>query len=72
MSSESVRWSKGCVALASLLALVVLGVIAARAEVLEGEWYYEGEVPYEGNSRLKAKGKRRFKVTRGIPTAMAG
>ncbi len=52
MSTESVRWSKGCAALASLLVLAVLGAVAARAEVWEGEPYYEGEwegeVPYEG------------------------
>ncbi|OQC04043.1 MAG: Serine/threonine-protein kinase pkn1 [Candidatus Hydrogenedentes bacterium ADurb.Bin101] len=47
MPTKSVRWRKGCVALAGLLAMVVLGVITARADVLpEGEW--DGEPPYEG------------------------
>jgi len=61
MFTASVRWSNGCVALASLLALVVLGAVMARAEVLpEGEWYYEGETPYEGELPPEGEGEPPF------------
>jgi len=47
MAIESVRWRKRCVTLAGLLAVVALGAVAARAEVLEGESPHEGEMEGE-------------------------
>ncbi|HOC70814.1 MAG TPA: SUMF1/EgtB/PvdO family nonheme iron enzyme [Candidatus Hydrogenedentes bacterium] len=61
MLKESVRLSNGCVALAGLLAMVVLGAGMARAEVLpEGKWYYEGEIPYEGELPPEGEGEPPF------------
>ena len=60
MQKESVCWTTVGVALAGLLAVLMLGAVSARAEVWEGEPYYEGEwdgeppyegeVPYEGEN----------------------
>ncbi len=60
MSRESVCWSEACVMLAMLVAVVLFGVVAARAEVMEGEWYYEGETPYEGELPPEGEGEPPF------------
>ncbi len=48
MRKELVHWTTGGMARAGLLAVVVLGVVAARAEVLEGEMPFQGH-PADGD-----------------------
>ncbi len=54
MSTEFARWSKGCVVLAGLMAVVVLGAVMAWAEVLpEGEALFQSHpADVNGDGRM--------------------